>query len=319
VTDLIALGDKAPLVISVSYGWGESAECSSVVNDKPLCRENGWDSQEYVNATNILFMKFGVTGHTMVVCTQDEGAPGEQNDDCSKDDKQALYPEYPASSPYVFAVGSTAIQGSGNGIQFSQAHQFPQATLRPICQHYNCNRAELNEVVADLPSSIFTSGGGFSRLASQPSYQQAAVAAYLQSNLTLPPPSKFNQTNRAYPDVSSIGQNVPIVFSGSYLTTGGTSASTPIWAGIITLLNDFLISHNESTLGFPNQLFYQMAAKQPNTFHKVLSGNNSCTEELCCEYGFLVNPNGGWNPATGLGTPNYLNIISYLANSILKK
>jgi tripeptidyl-peptidase-1 len=255
----------------------------------------------------------------MVVCSQDEGAPGEENGFCSLDDEQALYPEFPGSSPYVMAVGSTAIKGSGSefgksGIPRSALSQ----TLQPICTEFNCTRDEYAEVVADMPSSGFTSGGGFSRYASQPAYQQAAVEAYMKS-VALPPASKFNGSNRGYPDVSSIGQNIPIVYSGAYLPTGGTSASTPIWAGVLTLINDFLISNNEAPLGFPNPLLYQMAAKQPNTFNKVLSGNNSCTEENCCKYGFVVNPAGGWNPATGLGTPNYLNIISYLQNEILRK
>ncbi len=43
----------------------------------------------------------------------------------------------------------------------------------------------------------------------QPAYQAAAVAHYLSSSsVVLPPDSKFNRTNRAYPDIGAIGQNV---------------------------------------------------------------------------------------------------------------
>ncbi len=44
----------------------------------------------------------------------------------------------------------------------------------------------------------------------------------------------------------------------------------------------------------------------------VTQGANKCTESACCKFGFVANPDGSWNPATGLGSPNYLNIIAYL-------
>jgi len=165
-----------------------------------------------------------------------------------------------------------------------------------------------------LPNAIFTTGGGFSRLDPMPAYQQAAVQHYLST--VSQPTGKFITTNRAYPDVGAIGQNVPIVYSGNWLVTGGTSASTPIIAGIMTLLNDYLLSNNKAPLGFPNPLLYQMAAAQPNAFNPVKSGNNSCTEEGCCKYGFLANPDGTYNAATGLGSISYTNALAYIQKNL---
>ena len=49
------------------------------------------------------------------------------------------------------------------------------------------------------------SGGGFSNVFSQPSYQSASVANFLATSKNLPPAKYFNATSRAYPDVSAAG------------------------------------------------------------------------------------------------------------------
>ena len=50
-----------------------------------------------------------------------------------------------------------------------------------------------------LQNADFTSGGGFSQVEPQPSYQAATVQAYIKSGVAIPPPSKFNSSNRGYP------------------------------------------------------------------------------------------------------------------------
>jgi tripeptidyl-peptidase-1 len=268
-------------------------------------------------------MKWGTTGRTFVVCSQDEGAPGETNDDCSLDGSLALYPEYPATSAYVLTVGASAISGSGNNIGSSLKHVYdtdktkPVPELAPICSKFNCSRGQLSEVPSMLQNAIFTTGGGFSQVNAMPTFQQAAVKAYLSSGIALPPSTKFNASNRAYPDISAMGQNVIIVMNGQYLVTGGTSAATPIVAGVMTLLNNYLLNAGKAPLGFPNPLLYTMAASAgANAFNLIESGNNKCTEGACCKYGYLVPSNGGWNPVTGLGTPNYGNMLKYIQQNL---
>jgi len=325
VTYLLGLGTAAPYVISVSYGWAENNECSDVLHDIAICTQHGWSNNQYIQNTDAQFMKWGTTGRTFVVCSQDEGAPGETNDDCSLDGSLALYPEYPATSAYVLTVGASAISGSGNNIGSSLKHVYdgrdkaaePEPELAPICTRFNCSRGQLSEVPSMLQNAIFTTGGGFSQVNAMPAFQQAAVKAYLSSKIALPPSTKFNASNRAYPDISAMGQNVIIVMNSQYAVTGGTSAATPIVAGVMTLLNNYLLNNGKAPLGFPNPLLYQMAAAEgANAFNLVQSGNNKCTEEQCCKYGFLVPSNGAWNPVTGLGTPNYGNMIKYIQQNL---
>ena len=52
----------------------------------------------------------------------------------------------------------------------------------------------------------------------------------------------------------------------------------------------------------------------------IQPGNNKCTEQACCQYGFLENPkSGGWSPVTGLGSPNFGEIVNYLKTNIVEK
>jgi hypothetical protein len=67
--------------------------------------------------------------------------------------------------------------------------------------------------------------------------QTAAVASYLASGATLPPAGDFNASNRAYPDVAGLAHNVIIYIQGSPEAVDGTSCSTPIFSGIISLAN----------------------------------------------------------------------------------
>jgi tripeptidyl-peptidase-1 len=278
-----------------------------------VCKQHGWSNNQYISNTDAQFMKFGATGRTFVVCSQDEGAPGETNDGCSLDGSLALYPEYPATSAYVLTVGASAISGSGNNI--GQSKSTP--ALGPVCSRFNCSRGQLSEVPSMLQNAIFTTGGGFSQVNRMPTFQQTAVQAYLSSGIALPPATKFNSSNRAYPDISAMGQNVIIVMNGQYTVTGGTSAATPIVAGVMTLLNNALLNAGKAPLGFPNPLLYQMAAASgADAFNLIESGNNKCTESACCKYGYLVPSNGAWNPVTGLGTPNYGNMLKYIEQNL---
>jgi tripeptidyl-peptidase-1 len=75
----------------------------------------------------------------------------------------------------------------------------------------------------------------------------------------------------------------------------GTSASTPIFAAIINRINEERLAVGKSTVGFVNPVLY----KYPQIFNDVIEGNNS----ICDSVAFKAAE--GWDPITGLGTPNY--------------
>jgi len=122
----------------------------------------------------------------------------------------------------------------------------------------------------------------------------------------MPPTCAFNATGRATPDASALGDvHFQVVNGGSVISVGGTSASAPSFSGIMTLLNDLLLNKGKPTLGFLNPWIYQTAAANPNAFFDVTVGNNEVSG--CCTGTQLggFDCATGYDPVTGVGTPNY--------------
>ena len=113
------------------------------------------------------------------------------------------------------------------------------------------------------------SSGGFSNYFGMPSYQSSAVNMYL-SAMGMTNSGKFNMSGRAYPDVSAMGMNVEIVLDGAVGTVDGTSCSSPIFASVIALMNDALLSAGKSPLGFLNPLMYA----NPGLYNDITSGQS---------------------------------------------
>ena len=67
-------------------------------------------------------------------------------------------------------------------------------------------------------------------------------------------------TGRGFPDVAAQGEKVQIVVGGQTGSVAGTSCSSPIFASVVSLLNDRLIAAGKPPLGFLNPLLYSPAA-----------------------------------------------------------
>ncbi|TDL17434.1 family S53 protease-like protein [Rickenella mellea] len=138
------------------------------------------------------------------------------------------------------------------------------------------------------------SSGGFSNVFTKPSYQSTAVSNYLTA-LGSTNSGKFNKAGRGFPDVAAQGQNVQIVVGGRTEAVAGTSCSSPIFASVVSLLNDQLIAAGKKPLGFLNPFLYA----NPGAFNDITTGSNPG----CNTNGFPTK--AGWDPVTGLGTPNF--------------
>jgi len=109
------------------------------------------------------------------------------------------------------------------------------------------------------------------------------------------PAGIYNRAGRGYPDVSAVGDNVVIFNKGAPTLIGGTSASAPVFASILTRINELRIAAGKPTVGFVNPTLYA----HPEVLHDITVGNNSG----CGTSGFFAAK--GWDPITGLGTPNF--------------
>ncbi|KAH8987498.1 subtilisin-like protein [Lactarius hatsudake] len=232
-----------PQTISISYGTFEKIV-----------------PEEYARVVCILYAQLGARGVTVLYPSGDDGV----GDDCEDEEGVVRFvPEFPASCPYLTAVGGTTDYGP--------------------------------EVAAPL------SGGGFSDHFSRPVYQDAAVSAFLERQGTQYA-GLYNPAGRGIPDIAAQALKFPIYFRNARVNQEGTSGSVPltinaqIVAGVISLLNDYLITNGRSPLGFLNIRLYDDGFAGLND---ITSGSNPG----CGTNGFSAVP--GWDPVTGLGTPDF--------------
>lgn len=139
-------------------------------------------------------------------------------------------------------------------------------------------------------TSASFSSGGFSNFFGPQPFQTAAISSYL-AKLGNTNAGKFNRTGRGFPDVAAIGDNVEIVFQQQSGLVAGTSCSSPIFASIISLINDRRVGAGKSPLGSLNPFLYGPAA---STFNDITTGNNPG----CNTNGFPAE--AGWDPVRSL-------------------
>lgn len=177
-------------------------------------------------------------------------------DNGSSDGETGNNVDFPASSPHVLACGGTELIGSGTTIA--------------------------EEVVwNDQSSGGGATGGGYSTLFPVPTWQSSAG---------------ISGSGRGVPDVAgdaSPESGYNILVDGQQEVVGGTSAVAPLWAALITLINQ----EKGTPVGFVNPTLYGDAGD----FHDITSGNNGA---------YSAGP--GWDACTGLGSPNGQEIAAAL-------
>jgi kumamolisin len=100
-----------------------------------------------------------------------------------------------------------------------------------------------------------------------------------------------------------------IYSSGAVLPCEGTSASAPLWAGLMALANEYLESQNSPTAGNINALLYDNRSGLSSAFTDIQVGNNSAQRGQPPFYVATC----GWDACTGWGSPNATVFIKTLA------
>jgi subtilase family serine protease len=207
--------------------------------------------------------------------------------------------EWPASDPLVTGVGGTYLcTNPVTGTSVDSADP-------PV----NCQSSPGVREIGWIDS-----GGGFSHVFSKPAYQD-----------TLPAGSTAIDTMRGVPDVAyqASSRTGVLVYdtapgatgitcpggnpcSAGWYVVGGTSSSCPQWAGLVAIA-DQIAGHG---LGQINPALYALASG-PNYgtyFYDVTTGNNQADPSVP---GYPAT--AGWDPVTGLGTPNAFTLVPALA------
>lgn len=281
----LAGGAKVAVYFSTFDEKGLVDILSAVINDAAndpgvLSVSWGWDENQPFNGSAILWSSAAIDhvnqsllavaqlGITVCVSTGDDGSEAQVKDGNA-------HVNFPATSPYALAVGGTTLHAR---------------------QGANGQRAAVTEVVwNDGPGS--GTGGGVSDLTPAPSWQEGKVPRSIN-------PGNF--AGRAIPDVAANADPATgyLVMSGGQLgIVGGTSASAPLWASLITRINAL----NGARAGNFNALLYGTIG--PAGVLRDITGGNNDTDGLL-EGRFQAGP--GWDACTGWGVPDGAKLLAAL-------
>jgi kumamolisin len=247
-----------PSVVSISWGWDENEpfNSSGIV----------W-SQAAIDHCNESFLAAAQLGITVCVSTGDDGSEAQIKDG-------RAHVNFPASSPYVLAVGGTTLHVRKNAAGSTQ----------------------ITEVVwNDGPGS--GTGGGVSAVTPVPAWQEGKVVPSIN-------PGHF--AGRAIPDVAANADPATgylTMSSGKLGVVGGTSASTPLWASLIVRLNSIL----GKRIGNFNALLYSEIGPA-STLRDITTGNNDTDGLLNGQY--AAGP--GWDACSGWGSPDGQKLLQAL-------
>jgi len=195
--------------------------------------------------------------------------------------------EWPASDPLVTGVGGTYLctdPTTGTSVD---------NTDPPT----NC---QVTPAVREI--GWIDSGGGFSHIFAKPAYQD-----------TLPGGSTSIDSMRGVTDVAfqASSRTGTLVYDtgispGGWFIVGGTSCSAPQWSGLVAIA-DQMAGHG---LGQINPTLYKLASgpSYGTYFYDVTTGNNQADPSIP---GYQATT--GWDPVTGLGTPNAATLVPALA------
>ncbi len=183
---------------------------------------------------------------------------------------------WPSVSSKVVAVGGTTLNSVGNG-----------------------TRSEVGWTLT---------GGGISAYTATPSYQASNV------------PGLGSVARRAVADVAfnadpKSGQYVAVINAGtsavSWVSAGGTSLSTPQWAGLVAIANAVRATTGKPPVGALHPVLYGQIATVPGTYASVFSDITASSNGTCS----LCTAKAGYDALTGLGTPNVTGLLTALTGT----
>jgi subtilase family serine protease len=274
---------------------------ATVISQSFASAEDAFSSFQSLENLRYAFKSAAQNGVTVLAASGDNGTANVKKSPVGQGGMLIPYPtvEWPASDPLVTGVGGTYLCTDPNNTTTRVVDSVdPPAN----CQAFP-GKAEVGWTF---------SGGGFSHVFGKPSYQN-----------TLPAGSTPINTMRGVPDIGlqASARTGALVFislppdgqsglicgsapcSTGWYDIGGTSLSCPQWAGLVAIADQL----NGGGLGLINPALYRIGANPARyaaDFYDVTTGNNTADPSVP---GYPATT--GWDPITGLGTPNAANLV----------
>ena len=259
----------------ISLSWGEPEQALG---------------REFVSSYSSIFSQAASKHITIVASSGDSGVSGQDN---NGNYYQRRVATWPATSPYVTAVGGTRLNLNASGARNGLDTAWNDTYSTAVNDFYVGN---------DGPNPLAT-GGGKSAYYGRPGYQHGVRSV--------------TGGQRGIPDISmsascSVAVNVFETFTGGqggWIANCGTSESAPMFAAIVALAAQ-VAGHS---LGLINPALYALAAGHAAGIVPVASGNNSVSFSGVTVHGYSVRRS--YNLVTGLGTVNGQDLVPELARS----
>jgi subtilase family serine protease len=341
--DIEVVGAMAPRARILVYQAPLSGGDQSIVDtygaiaqqDRAQVVSSSWGGCEPLAGTAVvrieaqLFQEMALQGQSTMAAAGDSGSEG-----CLPDVEEvparvaySLQVGNPASQPFVTAVGGTTITRYGAPPVQSAWNQTPAGMGFPA--PFNGRHGRPRKYPGNL-----VGGGGVSRMWWMPSWQAAFVRGRHASGARCGAPRGTGC--REVPDVSALaaigtrGSRGYVIYGTAgafkgkgWLTVGGTSLATPLWAALTALADQQAASHR---LGLLSPSLYRVARRDPRAFTDVRAGNNDYlaahgrhSHDTCWSGRRRRQPcypaARGYDMATGLGSPQ----AAYLVSALLRE
>jgi len=280
---------------------------ASVISQSFASAEDAFGSFQSLQTLRHAYIAAAANGVTVLGSSGDGGTANSQKQ------PPKIFPtipiptvEWPASDPLVTGVGGTYLCTDPTATTSQPRTLFAGPP----------GKCKANPTQTEVGWTF--SGGGFSHVFSKPDYQNV-----------LPAGSTAIGSMRGVPDIglqASAGTGALVFISlppdgtsglncggvpcsTGWFDIGGTSLSCPQWAGLVAIADQI----NGGGLGLINPALYTLGAnptRYANDFFDVTTGNNTADPTVP---GYPATP--GWDPITGLGTPNAANLVPDLVKA----
>ena len=210
---------------------------------------------------------------------------------------------YPADLPEITAVGGAEFNESGSaGWSTQNTAAWGSATGYLPEKGWNDT---------SLGGGIWASGGGASVVFPKPWWQAG--------------PGVPSDNARDVPDISLTASGdhdgYLIYLSGGVMSVGGTSASSPSFAGIVAIINQYVVAKGVQAtpgLGNINPTLYSLAQNTTGIIHDITVGDNivpCASRSVGCTTGsFGYKAGVGYDQVTGLGSVDAYNLVTKWAS-----
>jgi subtilase family serine protease len=290
-----------------------SNHLAQVISQSFASAEDAFNGTASLQNLRYAFQNAAANGVTVLAASGDGGTANLRKAPVGQGFSLIPYPtvEWPASDPLVTGVGGTYLCTKPDALETDPRTTFIKPGIGAKCGSSTFNAAHAAEVAWTF------SGGGFSRVFARPSYQagplpagstpipasargvpdiafQASAATGALVYLSLPPDGNDSNINRT-----------------GWYDIGGTSLSCPQWAGLVAIADQINKAGHPSEFGLGqiNPALYKLAAnagKYSADFfdikHTAVAGVDNNNQGDPSVPGYPATD--GWDPVTGLGTPN---------------